>query len=82
MTETNTRYKPFPVRRILFLQKAEVLEQQKALVSVHLGKELPEASITFAGSIDEVPTGRKFDVVITPTLPWLPQALARLADYR
>ncbi|MDW7746930.1 D-2-hydroxyacid dehydrogenase [Halomonas sp.] len=82
MTETNIRYEPFPVRRILFLQKAEVLEQQRALVSVYLGKELPDASITFAGSIDEVPGGGEFDVVITPTLPWLPQALARLAGYR
>src|SRR5690554_3225727 len=73
---------PFTVRHILFLQKAEVLEQQKAQVIEQLGSALPEALITFAGSADEVPEGAEFDAVIAPTLPWLPEALARLADYR
>jgi phosphoglycerate dehydrogenase-like enzyme len=82
MTETSIRHEPFSVRRILFLQKAEVLEQQKALVCAQLGEALPEASITFAGSIDEVPVGDEFDAVITPTLPWLPEALRRLSDFR
>lgn len=70
------------VCRILFLQKAEVLEQQKAQVVKQLGSALPEAQITFAGSAAEVPEGASFDAVITPTLPWLPEALARLTDYR
>lgn len=73
---------PFEVRSILFLQKAEVLEQQKAQVIKQLGNALPEAQITFAGSAAEVPEGQNFDAVISPTLPWLPEALARLADYR
>ena len=73
---------PFTVRHILFVQKAEVLEQQKAQVIEQLGGALPEALITFAGSADEVPQGAEFDAVIAPTLPWLPEALARLADYR
>lgn len=72
----------FAARRILYLQKAEVLEQQKSQVVEHLNQALPEAHITFAGSAEEVPQGAKFDAVIAPTLPWLPQALARLADYR
>lgn len=73
---------PFEVRSILFLQKAEVLEQQKAQVIKQLGNALPEAQITFAGSAAEVPEGQNFDAVISPTLPWFPEALARLADYR
>ena len=73
---------PFEVKRILFLQKAEVLEQQKAQVAERLGAALPEAQLTFAGSAAEVPDGASFDAVIAPTLPWLPEALARLADYR
>ncbi|MDR5894327.1 D-2-hydroxyacid dehydrogenase [Halomonas mongoliensis] len=76
------KHAPFPVRRILYLQKAEVLEQQKAQVAEQLGAALPEASTTFAGSAAEVPKGASFDAVIAPTLPWLPEALARLADYR
>lgn len=78
---TNNR-QPLEVKRILFLQKAEVLEQQKAQVAERLGAALPEAQITFAGSAAEVPEGASFDAVIAPTLPWLPEALARLADYR
>lgn len=82
MTETAIRHDPFSVRRILFLQKAEVLEEQKERVVTRLQEALPEASIEFAGSADAVPEGAEFDVVITPTLPWLPQALARLDSYR
>ncbi|MCG6656328.1 D-2-hydroxyacid dehydrogenase [Halomonas campisalis] len=70
------------VRRLLFLQKADVLEQQKAWVVAQLGAALPQASIEFAGSAEAVPEGAVFDVVIAPTLPWLPQALGRLTDYR
>src|SRR5690625_1233524 len=81
MTPTPTA-QPFTVSRILFLQKAEVLEQQRAQVAEQLGAALPEASITFAGSAAEVPEGASFDAVIAPTLPWLAEALARLADYR
>ncbi len=72
----------FLVQRILFLQKAEVLEQQKAQVIEQLRSVLPEAHITFAGSAADVPEGKSFDAVIAATLPWLPDALARLSDYR
>ncbi|MGM1051928.1 MAG: D-2-hydroxyacid dehydrogenase [Pseudomonadota bacterium] len=70
------------VRRLLFLQKADVLETQRDQVLARLREALPEAHIVFAGSVDDVPEGGEFDVVITPTLPWLPQALARLDDYQ
>lgn len=73
---------PSPVRHILFLQKADVLAQQKEQILDFFNQSLPEASITFAGSPDSVPHGAAFDVVITPTLPWLPDALVRLSHYR
>lgn len=73
---------PFEVKSILFLQKAEVLEQHKAQVVEQLGSALPRAQLIFAGSAAEVPEGSSFDAVIAPTLPWLQEALARLANYR
>lgn len=71
-----------PIHYVLYLQKAEVLDQQRELVSRTLSDALPGVDITFAGSVDAVPKGGVFDVVIAPTLPWLPDALARLAVYR
>jgi phosphoglycerate dehydrogenase-like enzyme len=73
---------PFPIRRLLYLQRAELIEQQREQVTQLLHAELPEAEITFASSVESIPRATGFDVVITPTLPWLPEALARLSDYR
>lgn len=70
------------IRRILYLQKDSVLNEQTAVVAAYFQTKLPEAELTFAGSAEHVPQGAKFDVVITPTLPWLPEALARLDGYR
>lgn len=81
MTST-TSHQSMVVRRVLFLQQPDVLEAQKDTVAAWLRDALPTASLMFAGSPEEVPQGAEFDAVITPTLPWLPQALARLADYR
>jgi phosphoglycerate dehydrogenase-like enzyme len=78
----NSKLAPFPIRRILFLQKPAVLQLQAAKVVELLSHALPEASITFAGMPEEVPEGAEYDAVITPTLPWLPEALARLNSYR
>lgn len=71
-----------PIRRILYLQKPDVLAQQQALVSHTLQVALPSVEIVFADSVEAVPSNASFDVVITPTLPWLPDALARLVGYR
>lgn len=71
-----------PIRRVLYLQKAEVLAQQQALVSQTLQTALPGVELLFADSVEAVPSDTFFDVVITPTLPWLPDALARLDGYR
>lgn len=76
MTET------FEIRTLLFLQKPEILEQQRQQVRDKLTKVLPDLQIAFASSPDDIPPGTYFDAVITPTLPWLPQLLNRLAGYR
>ena len=73
---------PEPIQRILYLQKSEVLAQQQDLVTDTLQAALPAVEIVFADSVEAVPMSARFDVVMTPTLPWLPEALARLGGYR
>jgi len=73
--------KPDRIESILFLQKAEVLPLQKPAVVEAIRRELPGAGVTTCGSAEDVPEGGGFDAVIAPTLPWLPQALSRLARY-
>ena len=73
---------PRPIQRVLYLQKSEVLAQQQGMVSRTLQQALPDAEILFADSAETVPRQADIDIVITPTLPWLPEALARLASYR
>ena len=71
-----------PIRCVLYLQKPEVLSQQKALVIRTLKSALPEVEVLFADSVETVTRHTKVDVIITPTLTWLPAALARLDHYR
>lgn len=71
-----------PIRRVLYLQKPELITKQKALVIRTLQSALPEVELLFADSVEAVPKDTKVDVIITPTLPWLPAALARLDHYR
>ncbi len=73
---------PEPIRRVLYLQNPEVLAQQQAVVTRTLQLALPDVELLFADSEEAMPRHAKVDVVITPTLPWLPAALARLDDYR
>lgn len=73
--------KPGRVDTILFLQKAEVLPAQRDLVVAAIGRALPDARVIACGHVEEVPLGGRFDAVIAPTLPWLPEALARLEHY-
>ncbi|WP_018878738.1 D-2-hydroxyacid dehydrogenase [Thioalkalivibrio sp. ALE28] len=68
--------------QILFLQKPEVLREQQAAIEAHLHKALPSTTLTFAAAPESVPKGLAVDAVIAPTLPWLPEALERLARYR
>ncbi len=70
------------LNQLLFLQKPEVLQEQQSAIEAHLNQALPGATLTFAGGPDAVPEGLAVDAVITPTLPWLPEALGRLSRYR
>ena len=72
---------PRRIDTILFLQKAEVLPAQQDLVVEAIGRALPDARVIACGHVEEVPPGGRFDAVIAPTLPWLPEALARLEHY-
>lgn len=69
----------FDLRRVLFVQKPSVLIQQRAQVEAILAEFLPEAKVEFAGSPEAIVTGSRFDAIITPTLSWLPDLLARAA---
>ena len=65
------------MKRILFLQKPELLGAQHALVESALRSEWPGVTVDAAGSAETVPAGVYYDAVITPTSTWLSEALAR-----
>ncbi|MGC3873531.1 D-2-hydroxyacid dehydrogenase [Halomonas sp. GXIMD04776] len=67
---------------ILFIQKPEVLEKQRDQVKDYFDKNFKEAVIYFAGSPEDIINDIKLDIIITPTLEWLPQALAKIKDYK
>jgi phosphoglycerate dehydrogenase-like enzyme len=71
-----------PIQRLLFVQKPEVLDQQRSLVEAKLTGALGPVEIIYISSPTEIQPGTSVDVVITPTLPWLPQLLQRLDSYR
>ena len=73
---------PLAIQRILFLQKPEVLSEQREWVQERIGAACPDASVFFAGAASDVTAGEAFDCVISPTLAWLPDALARLDSWR
>lgn len=68
------------LEHILFLQKPDVLATQRERVIEYLRKALPGVQVSTAGTPDQIPTGMIVDAVIAPTLPWLPEALARLGS--
>lgn len=72
----------FRMRRVLFLQKPEFVRAHAPIVAAFARRAGDDIEVVAAGSPDEVPAGSDFDVVITPTLPWLPQALSRAGSYR
>lgn len=67
--------------RLLFLQKAEVIESQKGLVRRILSERWPAMEIVFASSPEAIPL-EEFPVVIAPTISWLPEALGRIKGCR
>jgi len=62
----------------LFLQKPDVLDRQRTLLEGLFARYLPGTACRFAGSPDGIPSDVTFDLVITPQLDWLPEALARI----
>lgn len=67
------------IKHILFAQNASVMGQHRELIhDIQLAERLG-AKIEFACSPEEVAPGSHFDVVIAPTLPWLPELLGRTA---
>ncbi len=65
-------------RNALFLQKPDVLDRQRTHLEELSARCLPGTVCLFAGSPEEIPAGEAFDLVITPQLDWLPEALARI----
>lgn len=66
---------------ILYLQKPEVLGDHRAEVEEALAA-LDGVAVRFAGTPEEAHRHAEAEVVITPTLPWLPEALAGLPAVR
>ncbi len=62
----------------LFLQKPDVLDRQRTHLEELFARYLPGTTSRFAGNPDDIPSGEAFDLVITPQLDWLPDALARI----
>lgn len=67
---------------ILFMQKPEILENQREQVKRTIGKQFPEVEISFASCPEDVINGTKVDIIITPTVDWLSLALSRLTGYQ
>ncbi|PRY67364.1 D-2-hydroxyacid dehydrogenase [Halomonas ventosae] len=70
-----------PMETLLVLQHEAVLARQREALLAQLAEGLPEARVVLASHPGEVPEGLRVDAVITPTLPWLPEALSRLGAY-
>lgn len=66
------------IERILFTQQAGVMSQQMHQVSTTLAEALPGCSVTFATKPEDVIERARFDAIIAPTLPWLPELLMRI----
>ena len=64
------------VDRVLFVQNAAVIDQQRDVVNRHLVDGLGVA-VEFASSPEDVAPGTEVDAVVAPTVPWLPELLAR-----
>jgi phosphoglycerate dehydrogenase-like enzyme len=63
------------VNDILVLLNEEAMDAQRETVCRLLMRNLPESTIHFAASPQEVKEIQQVDVIIAPTLPWLPEVL-------
>lgn len=66
------------MKSALFLQKPDVLDRQRTQLEELFDRYLPGATRCFAGNPEEIPSGEAFELVITPPLNWLPDALKRM----
>lgn len=67
---------------ILVLQKPEVLPAQREQIGRLLGEALGGVRILYASSPDALTDAQSVEVVICPTLDWLPLAVAKLPNLR
>ncbi len=65
------------IKSALFLQKPEVLARQQSHLETLFERHLPGTSFHFACEPDQIPGDKPFDLLITPQLDWLPEALKR-----
>ncbi len=72
----------FAIQSVLFVQKPDVLEAQRQRVQSVLSDALPGVRIVYASAPEQIPDGTRVDVIITPTLGWLPAVLQRVRGYR
>jgi phosphoglycerate dehydrogenase-like enzyme len=73
---------PLTVRRVLYLQQPRVVDDQRDQVEVALRAAIAGCEVVCAGALEDLEQGAAFDAVIAPTLPWLPDALARVQGVR
>ena len=66
---------------VLYLQKADVIDQHRAMVQARLDASYPGIQITYASDANSIPE-TEFPIVIAPTLPWLPQALEKTSGLK
>nr|WP_298414793.1 D-2-hydroxyacid dehydrogenase [uncultured Halomonas sp.] len=68
---------------ILFMQKPEVLVQQRDQVERYLEENSSLAfDVYFASSAEDIVEGTSIDIIITPTLDWIPLALKKIRNYQ
>lgn len=66
------------IQRILFVQQAGVLPQQRDQVQRTLADALPGSLVDFVSSPGDLLKTTGYDAVITPTVPWLAELLQRV----
>ncbi|WP_048306035.1 D-2-hydroxyacid dehydrogenase [Halomonas sp. PR-M31] len=64
---------------ILFMQKPEVLKQQRGQVEKYIKQNSSiDFKIYFASKTEDIVEGTNIDIIVTPTLDWLPSALEKV----
>ena len=65
------------LKSVLFLQHEDALRRQEDMARARLSAAFPGVRVACASAPQMVPEA-EFEAIITPTLPWLPEALARV----